>query len=97
MADDRVTATLEEIQQRNEHWIKTMGLTGASVEDSPFGDNRLLVAAVGHVLQLHRPDPFRTALCNDCEAQWPCPTYMAISSALLGSQTAPAGEGKDDG
>jgi len=97
MADGQVTAALEAIQQRNEHWIKTMALTGASVEDSPFGDNRLLLAAVRDVLKHHRPAPITNWMGNECATcrfAWPCPTYRDISSALLGSQTAPGEEGQ---
>ncbi len=99
-APDQVTAALAKIRERNEHWIKTMALTGASVEDSPFGDNRLLVAAVRDVLKL--ADGAYVMLANHETGQrepvaWdldPEALRDAISEALLGSQAAPAGEGQ---
>jgi hypothetical protein len=54
-------------------------------------DAERLLAAVEAVLALH--SPFRDADCSDCldaygeHLEWPCPTSLAVSRALLGEET----------
>ena len=49
---DPLTAALDEIEARNEHYIRVLGLTEATVATLPSGDLRKLLAVARAVLAL---------------------------------------------
>ncbi len=81
MADDDLTAILEEIQERYERAVSGTCSNGTSSVPR-------LIAALGAVLELHqrvdRGDDL-PPICGTChKGFWPCPTYLAITRKLTG-------------
>lgn len=52
---EAMATLLKEMEARNQAWIESLALTGASVRDSPFGDLPLLLGVVEAVLKWHQP------------------------------------------
>ena len=97
MPDTDLTAVLAEIRLRG-YRNGASGAMAARLSDCADLDVPRLLAAVDAVLAHHQPQPgMFPPTCFACaawdedaeetvEACWPCPTYLAISRALLGPE-----------
>lgn len=85
---DPVAAYLAEAKERAEQ-ITPACEPDCGGEPCTGHDALRLLAAVERVLALHRSDSGESTYNKQCGQDgfgWPCPTYRAISAALLGKE-----------
>jgi hypothetical protein len=94
-ATDRAAGVLQNTrihQESAEHALKVKDIDHWCLAAVVNVDSPRLLAAIEAVLELHQPlDRGTGAQCQGCAThvtftRWPCPTYEAISAALLGPQ-----------
>ena len=88
MADDPLSAALEEIRERNEQLRSRYGYVGGLLALAKAeNDVPRLLAVLDVVLAAHRNADGRCAWCRNQDGQrqkWPCGEYLAITRALTG-------------
>jgi len=91
VAEDRVTAALDEIRERSNRPIPRAGSLPISHDGvrtlmESAGDVPRLLAALAALLADHRSNGRN--LCAGCADVWPCRDYEIISAALLGEENS---------